>query len=209
MKTQSTFTGWDFAGETANGTADIWAISSTLNNGYPCFMSQITSPVAPTVTTQAVTAIATTTATGNGDITGLGVPNPGSHGICWGASVNPTIIDNTVVNKGVVSATGAFSAPITGLTPNTLYHVRAYATNSTGTVYGIDESFTTKIPTITSATYNASAGVLVLTCLDINSGNIISPAKMTLTGEGGTPYSLTTANVAASGSTSASITLMK
>ena len=159
MKTQSTFTGWDFAGETANGTADIWAISSTLNNGYPCFMSQITSPVAPTVTTQAVTAIATTTATGNGDITGLGVPNPGSHGICWGASVNPTIIDNTVVNKGVVSATGAFSAPITGLTPNTLYHVRAYATNSTGTVYGNDVSFTTKMPTVTSATTNAATSV--------------------------------------------------
>jgi hypothetical protein len=144
MKEQNTFTGWDFAGETANGTADIWAISSTQNNGYPCFMSQITSPTAPTVTTQAVTDIATTTATGNGDITGLGVPNPGSHGICWGTTANPTIIDNTVVNKGIVSATGAFSAPMTGLTPNTLYHVRAYATNSTGTVYGNDVSFTTQ-----------------------------------------------------------------
>ena len=207
LKTQSTFTGWDFAGETANGTTDIWAISSTQNNGYPCFMSQITSPTAPTVTTHAITGIATTTATGNGNITGLGVPNPGSHGVCWGINANPTITDNSVANIGGTSATGAFTAPITGLTPNTLYHVRAYATNSTGTVYGIDESFTTKIPTITSATYNASAGVLVLTCLDINSGDIISPAKMTLTGEGGTPYSLTTANVAASGSTSASITL--
>ncbi len=159
MKEQNTFTGWDFAGETANGTADIWAISSTQNNGYPCFKSQITSPTAPTVTTQAVTDIATTTATGNGDITGLGVPNPGSHGICWGTSANPTIIDNTVVNKGVVSATGAFSAPMTGLTPNTLYHVRAYATNSTGTVYGNDVSFTTKMPTVTSATTNAATSV--------------------------------------------------
>ncbi len=144
LKEQNTFTGWDFVGETANGSADIWAISSIQNNGYPCFKSQITSPTAPTVTTQAVTDIATTTATGNGDITGLGVPNPGSHGICWGTSANPTIIDNTVVNKGVVSATGAFSAPMTSLTPNTLYHVRAYATNSTGTVYGNDVSFTTQ-----------------------------------------------------------------
>jgi len=207
MKTQSTFTGWDFAGETANGTIDIWAISSTQNNGYPCFMSQITSPTAPTVTTQAITGIATTTATGNGNITGLGVPNPGSHGVCWGTSANPTIIDNAVANKGGISVTGSFVAPITGLIPNTLYHVRAYATNSTGTVYGTDASFTTKTPTITSATYNASTGVLVLTCLNINYSDIISPAKMTLTGEGGTPYSLTTANVAASGSTSASITL--
>jgi hypothetical protein len=207
MKTQSTFTGWDFAGETANGTTDIWAISSTQNNGYPCFVSQITSSVASTVTTQAITGIATTTATGNGNITGLGVPNPGSHGVCWGTSANPTIIDNTVANIGGTSATGAFTAPITGLIPNTLYHVRAYATNSTGTVYGTDASFTTKMPTITSATYNASTGVLVLTCLNINNNDIISPAKMTLTGEGGMSYSLTTDNVFASGSISASITL--
>jgi len=144
MKMQSTFTGWDFVGETANGTTNIWAISSTLNNGYPCFMSQITSPTAPTVTTQAVTGITETTATGNGNITGLGVPNAGSHGVCWGTSANPTIIDNTVANRGGVSVTGAFVAPITGLIPNTLYHVRAYATNSTGTVYGTDVSFTTQ-----------------------------------------------------------------
>lgn len=38
MKTLATFTGatWDFKGETANGTSDIWNISSTKNNGYPC-----------------------------------------------------------------------------------------------------------------------------------------------------------------------------
>lgn len=35
MKTQSTFTGWDFVVETTNGTGDYWAITPTLNNGYP------------------------------------------------------------------------------------------------------------------------------------------------------------------------------
>jgi hypothetical protein len=37
MKTQSTFTdsGWDFVGDTINGTADIWAIDASVNNGYP------------------------------------------------------------------------------------------------------------------------------------------------------------------------------
>ena len=187
MKTQSTFTGWDFVGETANGTADIWAISGTQNSGYPCFMHQITSPVAPTVTTQAITDIATTTATGNGNITGLGVPNPGSHGVCWGTSANPTIIDNTVANKGVVSATGAFSAPINGLTPNTLYHVRAYATNSTGTVYGDDVSFTTKMPTVTSATTNVATGITA-TGATLNGSINANNASTTVTFE----YGLTT-----------------
>jgi hypothetical protein len=40
-------------------------------------------PYVSTVTTQAVTNISTTTATGNGNITSLGVPNPTSHGVCW------------------------------------------------------------------------------------------------------------------------------
>lgn len=32
---QSNFTGWDFVGETTNGSDDIWSISSSVNNGYP------------------------------------------------------------------------------------------------------------------------------------------------------------------------------
>ncbi|MBN2615960.1 MAG: VCBS repeat-containing protein, partial [Bacteroidales bacterium] len=37
MKTLSTFTGagWDFQGETANGTADIWGMNASVNSGYP------------------------------------------------------------------------------------------------------------------------------------------------------------------------------
>lgn len=37
MKTQSTFTdsGFDFVGETTNGTEDIWKIDNNINNGYP------------------------------------------------------------------------------------------------------------------------------------------------------------------------------
>ncbi|MBN2829861.1 MAG: T9SS type A sorting domain-containing protein [Candidatus Cloacimonetes bacterium] len=37
MQTLSTYSdiGWDFLGETANGTEDIWTINPDLNNGYP------------------------------------------------------------------------------------------------------------------------------------------------------------------------------
>lgn len=37
MKTKTTFTdaGWDFAGETTNGSSDLWDIESTINDGYP------------------------------------------------------------------------------------------------------------------------------------------------------------------------------
>lgn len=42
MKTQSTFTnsGFDFVGETANGTEDIWKIDNNINNGYPSIFWQ-------------------------------------------------------------------------------------------------------------------------------------------------------------------------
>jgi hypothetical protein len=39
MKSQSTFVGWDFMGETDNGTEDIWSICEKTN--YPRFVWQI------------------------------------------------------------------------------------------------------------------------------------------------------------------------
>ena len=111
----------------------------------------------PTVTTQAVTAITTTTATGNGNVTVLGVPNPSQHGVVWGLALNPTTADN-LTTDGAVSATGAFTSAMTGLTPGTLYHVRAYATNTVGTSYGVDVTFTALLqPTVTTQAVTAIA----------------------------------------------------
>ena len=110
-----------------------------------------TALIAPTVTTQAVTNITTTTATGNGNVTALGVPNPTQHGVVWSTSPNPTTADSKTTD-GPVSATGAFTSNITGLTPGTLYHVRAYATNAVGTVYGEDVTFTAHhVPAVTTS----------------------------------------------------------
>ena len=105
----------------------------------------------PTVTTEAVTAIDTATATGNGTITALGIPNPSQHGVVWSTAPNPTTADSSTTD-GAVSAVGAFTSAMTGLVPNTTYHVRAYATNSTGTAYGADVTFTTSAaaPTVTT-----------------------------------------------------------
>ncbi|MGE5362578.1 MAG: LamG domain-containing protein, partial [Bacteroidota bacterium] len=112
-----------------------------------------TSFVPPTVATQAVTAITTTTATGNGNVTNLGVPNPTQYGVCWSTTANPTTTLSTKTEQGAKSATGAFTSSITSLTPGTLYHVRAYVTNSAGTRYGEDVEFTAlKTPTVTTQT---------------------------------------------------------
>ena len=107
----------------------------------------------PTVTTQAVTNITTISATGSGNITDLGVPAVTEHGVVWSTSANPTIADNKTT-EGPVAVIGIFTSSITGLVPNTTYHVRAYATNLAGTAYGEDVAFTT-LPLASTVTTQA------------------------------------------------------
>jgi len=95
-----------------------------------------------TVTTQDASSVGSYTATGNGNITNMGTVNPTAHGICWNTTGSPTIVDSKVDN-GAASAAGAFTADITGLTANTTYHVRAFATTTGSTRYGEEVTFTT------------------------------------------------------------------
>ncbi len=94
------------------------------------------------VTTTAITSIAANTATSGGNVTSDGGENVTARGICWEKSSNPTINGNKTLDG---AGTGIFSSEMTGLKPSTLYYVRAYATNSIGTTYGEELSFTTGI----------------------------------------------------------------
>lgn len=116
----------------------------------------------PSVTTTAVSNISVTTAQSGGNVTGNGGFPVTARGICWNTVGYPDINDQHT-NSG--TGNGLFTANMTGLTPNTTYHVRAYATNSSGTAYGEDRSFTTidGLPTVTiSAATNISATSAVL-----------------------------------------------
>jgi len=78
--------------------------------------------------------------TGGGNVTSSGGAAVTARGIAYGTSQNPTIAGSTVAAG---SGTGSFTANMTGLQPGTTYYVRAYATNSAGTAYGAQVSFTT------------------------------------------------------------------
>jgi uncharacterized protein (TIGR02145 family) len=93
----------------------------------------------PTVTTEAISSITQTTATGGGNVTSEGSGLVSARGVCWSKSANPTISDAHTTDG---SGTGSFTSSLSGLTVNTLYYVRAYATNSAGTAYGNEISFT-------------------------------------------------------------------
>lgn len=67
-----------------------------------------------------------------------------NRGICWSTTENPTITSNKTID-GI--GKGVFASKIQGLMANTLYFIRAYATNSKGTAYGNQVSFTTAEPT--------------------------------------------------------------
>ena len=68
-----------------------------------------------------------------------------SYGFVYGTTANPTITSNTKVQVGTTYTTTGddFSKELTGLTANTTYYVRPYATNGNGTAYGAQTSFTT------------------------------------------------------------------
>ena len=100
----------------------------------------------PVVTTAGVTEITKTTALSGGEITSDGDAPVTARGLCWSTKVNPTTIADTYTNDG--SGLGSFSSNMIRLTPATTYYIRAYATNSIGTAYGNEVSFTTSPLTI-------------------------------------------------------------
>jgi len=108
----------------------------------------------PIISTNAITNISSSGAVSGGNITSNGGANITARGICWSTSANPTIDLTTKTNDG--AGTGAFTSSITGLAANTTYYVRAYATNSVGTAYGTQQTFTTSsavlLPSVTIGT---------------------------------------------------------
>jgi hypothetical protein len=98
-----------------------------------------TGAVLPTVTTEAVNPFDQTTGTGHGTITAQGSETILERGVVWSLTSNPTLADF----KAIGTATSPFTAPMTGLIPNTLYYVKAYATVNVGTSYGSEVTVTT------------------------------------------------------------------
>jgi uncharacterized protein (TIGR02145 family) len=128
--------------------------------------------VVPTLTTTAASAITTTTAASGGSISSDGGSAVTAKGVCWAITASPTILNSKTTDG---TGTGTFTSSLTGLLPGTVYHIRAYATNTAGTAYGSDVPFTT-----------AAAGVPVLTTSPMTSIDVITAVSGgTITSDGG------------------------
>lgn len=94
----------------------------------------------PTVSTKEVSDITSNSAMCGGRVTADGGAVVTEYGLCWNINGNPTVNDNHLSAAGGVEN---YTAYVEGLTANTTYHIRAYATNSAGTSYGDDIVFRT------------------------------------------------------------------
>jgi hypothetical protein len=161
-----------------NGTA--WVVVAA---GQPGQYLQLSQSGVPTWTGVSFTGVTTTAVTPNiyyaSAASGGNIANDGgspitARGVCWSTSSSPTIA-NSKSNDG--TGTGAFGSTLTGLQPATTYYIRAYATNSAGTAYGNEVTYTTVAHTLATVSTTAVTGV---TGGSANSG-------VTVSAEGGSP----------------------
>lgn len=109
-------------------------------------MTFTTASATVTLTTTPASSITLNSAVSGGNITSDGGQSVTARGVCWGTTTNPNTSGNHTSDG---TGTGSFTSQLAGLNPNTLYHIRAYAINSSGTFYGADLQFTTLAPTLT------------------------------------------------------------
>jgi len=113
----------------------------------------------PVVTTRPVVDIEITTATSGGYVLADNGYPVTTKGVCWNTTGTPTTSSDKT-NNG--SGTASYTSSITGLDASTTYYVRAYATNSQGTGYGLERVFTTPIPTSSGVRFIMHDGVFVI-----------------------------------------------
>jgi hypothetical protein len=101
----------------------------------------VVTPGAPVVTSVEPYSVAAASAVTGGVVTSTGDSPVTKRGVVYGTAPNPDVDSDFVVSSG--SGGGSFEVIVSGLSPNTTYYVRAFATNSEGTSYGKEFTFTT------------------------------------------------------------------
>jgi uncharacterized protein (TIGR02145 family) len=135
--------------------------------------------VAPTLTTSDVTSITVNSLTSGGNITNDGGSMITVSGVCYGTTTGPTTADLHTTDG---SLSGIFVSKIIGLTQNTIYHIRAYATNNIGTSYGNEVTATTAPASLSTLTTTPISLITMISA--VSGGTITSGGNDSITARG-------------------------
>jgi len=134
--------------------------------------------ILPTIQTLPLNNVGTYSAITGGNVLSDGGSAVTERGVCFSTLSFPTIISNNITMDG--SGSGNYTSNLSGLSANTTYYVRAYATNSVGTAYGNQLIFTTSSGTITELNCGSATCDVPLTV-----GTAVSGASISLPYKGG------------------------
>jgi DNA-binding beta-propeller fold protein YncE len=155
---------------TALSSAANYTVTAYNHYGSSSATLNLTIADLPTLTTTAASSITSTGSTTGGNITADGGASVTARGVVWSTTSGPTVALSTKTTDGI--GTGSFTSSISGLSLNTTYYVRAYATTAAGTAYGSELSFTTLqvAPSISypTASYTFATGTAVLAGVTLN-----------------------------------------
>ncbi len=146
-----------------------------------CVYDDDTPDTLPTISTNPITDLTSSTAISGGNITSGGGFYVSQRGVVWGESSAPSLEDNIgFTNDGI--SPGNYISEITGLSGNTEYYVRAYAINDLGTAYGNEVSFITNEVVVPEVTTRDVSDIFLGTA--IGGGEVISTGGTTITSRG-------------------------
>lgn len=117
-------------------------VTNNVGTSYSPEQKVFTTKSLPIITTDSVIAVADSSVLTGGDILHNGSLPITSAGVCWSTSPNPTYNDRHIA---VGDTLGHFQVPLAGLSPDSIYYLRAYATNSSGTSYGEEFTFRARV----------------------------------------------------------------
>ena len=136
--------------------------------------------------------ITATSATSGGNITSDGGTSVSVRGVCWATNSNPVLGVSNFTSNG--TGTGSFASSIADLTAGTVYYVRSYATNSVGTNYGAQVSFTyTNTDKLVSELANPTISDIAVATGNVFSTDVASQTVHSITVQSGGKLDLTKA----------------
>ena len=138
-----------------------------------------TIPILTSTTT--ATLITPTSARSGGIITNTGASSVTSRGVCYSSTVTIPTITDLKTNDG--TGIGTYISNLTGLSFNTTYYIRAYATNASGTAYGDVKSFSTAPATIPTSITTSTLTTITQTTAT-GGGNILGDGGASIVSRG-------------------------